>query len=111
MNDRVYRFAGFELHPASGRLRHGDAWVRLQDKPLLLLTALLDQPQTVVSREQLRARMWDSRTVVEYEQGINVAIKKLRDALGDSAEQPRFIETVAKRGYRLMVPAELELPA
>lgn len=104
MTERVYRFAGFELNPAEGELRTGNSAVRLQEKPLLLLTTLLDHPQRVVTREQLRARMWDSRTVVEYDQGINAAIKKVRDALGDSADEPRFIETVAKRGYRLLVP-------
>jgi TolB-like protein/DNA-binding winged helix-turn-helix (wHTH) protein len=108
MTDRVYRFAGFELNPASGELRNGDSILSLQEKPLLLLLTLLDHPQRVVTREQLRERMWDSRTVVEYDQGINAAIKKVRDALGDSAESPRLIETVAKRGYRLLVPVTTE---
>jgi TolB-like protein/DNA-binding winged helix-turn-helix (wHTH) protein/Flp pilus assembly protein TadD len=107
MTDRVYRFAEFELHLAAGELRTGDAVVRLQEKPLRLLTVLLDHPQSIVTREQLRERMWDSRTVVDYEQGINVALKKVRDALADDAEHPRLVETVAKRGYRLLVPVKL----
>jgi TolB-like protein/DNA-binding winged helix-turn-helix (wHTH) protein/tetratricopeptide (TPR) repeat protein len=107
MTDRVYRFAQFELNPGTGELRKGSSVVSLQEKPLLLLAALLDHPLRVVTREQLRLRMWDSRTVVEYDQGINAAIKKVRDALGDSADRPRLIETVAKRGYRLLVPASV----
>jgi TolB-like protein/DNA-binding winged helix-turn-helix (wHTH) protein/Tfp pilus assembly protein PilF len=109
MNKRIYRFAQFELNLAESKLRSGDSTVLIQEKPLLLLSALLDNPQRLVTREQLRDRMWDSRTVVNYEQGINVAIKKVRQALGDSAENPKFIETVAKKGYRLMVPVNVVL--
>jgi TolB-like protein/DNA-binding winged helix-turn-helix (wHTH) protein/Tfp pilus assembly protein PilF len=111
MKSRIYRFAEFELDFAEALLRTTQATVRLQEKPLLLLGALLDQPQRLVTREQLRQRMWDSRTVVDYEQGINVAIKKVRDALGDSVNNPRFIETVAKKGYRFLVPVEVVTPA
>ena len=107
MEDRIYRFGTFELVAAEGDLRNGDARVRLQEKPLLLLAALLDNPQKLVTREQLRECMWDSQTFVDYEQGINVAIKKLRDALGDSADNPKFIQTVAKRGYRFLLPVEV----
>jgi len=106
MRSKIYKFAGFELRTAESELRNGNSCLRLQEKPLLLLTALLDQPQTLVTREQLRRRMWDSKTYVDYEQGINVAVKKVRDALGDSAENPRFIETVAKKGYRMIPPVE-----
>jgi DNA-binding winged helix-turn-helix (wHTH) protein len=104
MNDKVYRFAGFELNPVTRELRRGDSVVVLQEKPLLLLTALLDQPQRVITREQLRERMWDSRTVVEYDQGINAAMKKVRDALRNSTGRMWIIETLPKRGYRLLVP-------
>lgn len=107
MPDRIYKFAEFELSPTDGCLRSRTASVRLQEKPLLLLTALLDHPQRLVTRQQLRERMWDSRTVVDYEPGINVAIKKVRDALGDSADTPRFIETVARKGYRFLLPVEV----
>jgi TolB-like protein/DNA-binding winged helix-turn-helix (wHTH) protein/Tfp pilus assembly protein PilF len=106
MTDRIYRFADFELDVSQGALRVGQSSIPLQQKPLLLLTALLEQPQRVVTREQLRERMWGNGTFVDYEQGINVAIKKVRSALGDSAENPRFIETVAKRGYRFLLPVE-----
>lgn len=107
MNDRIYRFAEFELLSAEGQLRTGDSCVRLQEKPLRLLTVLLDNAQRLVTREQLRERMWDSDTFVDYELGINVAVKKVRDALGDSAENPRFIETIAKKGYRFLVPVDV----
>jgi TolB-like protein/DNA-binding winged helix-turn-helix (wHTH) protein/Tfp pilus assembly protein PilF len=106
MTNKIYKFATFELDVAEGELREADSSMRLQEKPLRLLSALLDNPQSVVTREQLRDRMWDARTVVNFEQGINVAIKKVRNALGDSAENPRFIETVAKRGYRFLLPVE-----
>jgi len=107
MENRTYNFAEFRLSVADGLLRSGNASVRLQDKPLRLLTALLDHPQELVTREQLRERMWDSRTVVDYEQSINVAMRKVRDALGDSADTPRFIETIARKGYRFLIPVEL----
>jgi TolB-like protein/DNA-binding winged helix-turn-helix (wHTH) protein/Tfp pilus assembly protein PilF len=107
MENRIYRFAQFELNLAESKLCTGNSTILIQEKPLRLLIALLDSPQRLVTREQLRDRMWDSRTVVNYEQGINVAIKKVRAALGDSAESPRFIETVAKRGYRLLVPVNV----
>jgi TolB-like protein/DNA-binding winged helix-turn-helix (wHTH) protein/Tfp pilus assembly protein PilF len=104
MKNQIYRFAQFELNLAESKLSSGNSTVLIQEKPLLLLIALLDSPQRLVTREQLRDRIWDSRTVVNYEQGINVAIKKVRQALGDAAENPKLIETVAKKGYRLMVP-------
>lgn len=106
MSDRTYRFAEFELIVSEGELRTANSSIRLQQKPLLLLVELLEQPQRVVTREQLRKRMWGNETFVDYEQGINVAIKKVRDSLGDSTENPRLVETVAKRGYRFLVPVD-----
>jgi TolB-like protein/DNA-binding winged helix-turn-helix (wHTH) protein/Tfp pilus assembly protein PilF len=107
MENKAYKFGEFELSFPEGQLRAGTSMVRLQDKPLLLLCELLDHPQQLVTRQQLRERMWDRRTVVNFEQRINVAIKKVRDALGDSSETPRYIETVARKGYRLRVPVEV----
>jgi TolB-like protein/DNA-binding winged helix-turn-helix (wHTH) protein/Tfp pilus assembly protein PilF len=107
MQNRIYQFAEFRLSLADGHLRSGNASIHLQEKPLQLLATLLDHPQLLVTRQQLRERMWNSRTVVDYEQGINVAMRKVRDALGDSAETPRFIQTVARKGYRFLVPVEL----
>src|SRR5277367_4069816 len=111
MDVKIYKFAEFELDLAEGELRNGESSVPLQEKPLRLLCALLDYAQRVVTREQLRDRMWDSRTVVNFEQGINVAIKKVRSALGDVTENPRFIETVAKKGYRFLIPVEVMVRA
>lgn len=107
MEKKAYKFGEFELSFPEGQLRAGTSMVRLQDKPLLLLCELLDHPQQLVTRQQLRERMWDRRTVVNFEQGINVAIKKVRDALGDSSDTPRYVETVARKGYRLLVPVEV----
>src|SRR5215469_5824969 len=95
-----YRFAESELFPAEGELRNGSSIARLQEKPLLLLAALLDNPQRLVTREQLRQRMWGGETLVDHEQGINVAVKKIRDALGDSADEPKYIQTIARKGYK-----------
>jgi TolB-like protein/DNA-binding winged helix-turn-helix (wHTH) protein/Tfp pilus assembly protein PilF len=107
MDDRVYRFAEFELSAAAGELRSAKSVVRLQQKPLLLLISLLENPQRVVSRNQLRETLWGNTTFVDYEQGINVAIKKVRDALGDSAENPRLVGTISKKGYRFLLPVEV----
>lgn len=107
MGNQIYRFAEFELLPSTGELRTNGSCVRLQEKPLRLLLALVESPQHLVTRDQLRERMWNSDTFVDYELGINVAIKKVRDALGDSAESPRFIETVPRRGYRFLAPVEM----
>jgi len=108
MTEPAYRFGKFEL--CSGELHTEGLRVPLQEKPLLLLTVLLENSQHVVTREQLRQRMWRSDTFVDYEQGINVAIKKLRDSLGDSADRPQYVETIAKKGYRLLVQVELVEP-
>jgi DNA-binding winged helix-turn-helix (wHTH) protein len=102
MEKRIYRFGEFELCQEEAELRTQGGRVPLQEKPLLLLLALLDNPLHTVTREQLRGRMWKDNTFVDYEQGINVAIKKVRDALGDSAEKPKFIATIAKKGYRFL---------
>jgi len=111
MSERTYRFAEFEFSPAEAELRTNGSSIRLQEKPLQVLLVLVQNPQRVVKREQLRDRMWGSDTFVDYEQGINVAIKKVRDALGDSAESPKFIQTVSKKGYRFLVPVEVADPA
>lgn len=104
MGETIYRFGEFELLSSTGELRTKETCVRLQEKPFRLLLALVENPHRVVTRDQLRHRMWDSETFVDYELGINVAINKVRDALGDSAENPRFIQTIAKKGYRFLLP-------
>src|SRR5215470_2753646 len=107
MSARVYRFGEFGLLSGEGELRSNGSCVRLQDKPLRLLTVLLENPQRMVTREQLRERMWDGETFVDYGQGINVAVKKLRHALGDSADEPKYIQTIAKKGYKFLLPVEV----
>src|SRR5579884_2301763 len=107
MSERIFRFETLELNTGDGELRSNSSRLRLQEKPVRLLCALLDKPQQMVTREELRRRMWSDDTFVDFERGINVAIKKVRDALGDSAENPKFIETIAKKGYRFLVPVEV----
>ena len=98
----VLRFANFEVHLHSGELRKHGRPVRLQEQPFQILRALLEKPGEIVSREELRRQLWPADTFVDFDDGLNTAVKKLRDTLGDSAEQPRYIETVPRRGYRFI---------
>lgn len=100
------RFEGFELDPGSGELRKQGTRLRLQEQPLKVLTALLEQPGRVVTREELRKRLWGGDTFVEFDHGLNAAVNRLREALHDSAESPRYVETVARRGYRFIAAVE-----
>lgn len=97
-------FGIFELDLRAGELRKQGVKVKLQEQPLKLLQFLLENPGQIVSREELRSHIWPADTYVEFDQGLYSAIAKLRDALGDSSESPRFIETVARRGYRFIGP-------
>ncbi len=103
-NGVVVQFGAFELHTDTGELRKHGVKVRLQGKPLHLLQALLDRPGVVVTREELRDRLWTVDTFVDFESGMNTAMNRLRLALGDSAEHPRYIETLARNGYRFLAP-------
>jgi TolB-like protein/DNA-binding winged helix-turn-helix (wHTH) protein/Flp pilus assembly protein TadD len=96
-----FRFGGFEADLRLGRLTKHGKRIRLQEQPFRLLVMLLEQPGELVTREELRVRLWP-RTTVDFDHGLNKAISKVRDAIGDSAENPRFIETVARRGYRFL---------
>ena len=102
----VVRFGLFEADLESGELLRQGTNVRLQEQPFQILSLLLEKPGEVVTREELRARLWPADTFVDFDHGLNAAIKRLRDALGDSAENPRFIETLARRGYRFIAPVE-----
>jgi DNA-binding winged helix-turn-helix (wHTH) protein/predicted Ser/Thr protein kinase len=106
---RTIRFNDFELDVRAFELRREGSRVRLQEQPLRILTALLERPGEVVSREEIRKRLWPNDTVVEVSHGINAAVQRLREALGESAENPRFIETLARRGYRFIAPVEVGL--
>src|ERR1700693_1835456 len=95
------RFGVFEADLAARELTKLGKLLPLQEQPFLLLATLLEKPGGLVTREELRARLWP-RTVVDFDHGLNKAISKIRDVLGDSAENPRFIQTVARRGYRFL---------
>ena len=102
----VVRFGVFELDAAARELRKNGLKIRLPEQPFRVLALLLDSPGEVVTREEIRWQLWSGETFVDYNHGINAAVKKLRRALGDSAEAPRYVETVPRRGYRLIVPVE-----
>jgi serine/threonine protein kinase/tetratricopeptide (TPR) repeat protein len=98
------RFGAFELDPRAGELHHEDQSTILQDQQLKVLLMLVEHDGEIATREEMKKRLWPNDTVVEFDHGINNTIKNLRRLLGDSADNPRFIETIPRRGYRLMVP-------
>src|SRR5688572_25955799 len=98
----IARFGTFEVSLRTGELRKRGLRIALQEQPLRILTALLERPNEVVSREELCQRLWPEGTFVDFEHSLNAAIRRLRMTLGDDAEVPRFIETVHKRGYRFL---------
>jgi Tol biopolymer transport system component/DNA-binding winged helix-turn-helix (wHTH) protein len=100
------RFATFEVDVLSGELRKRGIRIRLQDQPLKILLALLEKPGEIVTREELRERIWGTDTFVDFDHGLSAAVNRLREALGDSAENPRYVETMARRGYRFIAPME-----
>ena len=101
---RVVQFGIFEADLSTGELRKNGAKIRLQEQPFQLLLALVERPGSVVTREELRMRIWKDDTFVDFDHSLNTAINKLRDALDDSAANPRFVETLARRGYRFIAP-------
>jgi len=98
------RFGVFEVDLRAGELRRNGLKVKLQEQPFQVLAQLLERPGEVVTRDDLRNRLWPVDTFVDFDHSLNAAIRRLRDALGDSAENPRFVETVARRGYRFLAP-------
>ncbi len=96
------RFGAFELDGSSGELRRNGFRVHLSEQPLQILNLLVEHPGQLVTREELRKRLWSEDTFVDFEHGLNAAVKRLREALGDSAEHPRYIETIPRRGYRFI---------
>jgi len=98
----LIRFGAFEADLDSGELRKYGVRIKLQDQPFQILALLLEHPGQVVTREELQRRLWPADTFVDFDRGLNKAMNRLRDALGDSADQPRFIETLPKRGYRFV---------
>jgi Tol biopolymer transport system component/DNA-binding winged helix-turn-helix (wHTH) protein len=100
------RFGSFEVDLRSGELRRNGLTIRLQGQPFLILAMLLERPGELVTREDLRRRLWPADTFVDFEHSLNAAIKRLREALGESAEKPVFIETLPRRGYRFLAPIQ-----
>src|ERR1700734_568679 len=98
----VVRFGTFEVFFASNEIRKAGVKIRVQQQTMKLLEILLDHPGEVVTREELRSRIWTDENFGDFDQAVNIAIAKLRNALGDSAESPRYIETLPKRGYRFI---------
>src|ERR1700686_1199673 len=103
---RMFRFGFFEVDTRSGELRRQGSKINLQEQPFQALVLLLERPGEVVTREELRKRLWPENTFVDFERGLNKAINKLRAALRDHAEKPCFIETLPLRGYRFIAPVE-----
>src|ERR1700731_4223163 len=104
-DSRTLRFDIFTLDLRAGELYKGGHKIKLQEQPFRILAMLLEQPGQVVTREQLRERLWPEDTFVDFDHSLNTAVKKLRQALNDEADKPRFIETLPKRGYRFVGPA------
>src|ERR1700759_1156178 len=98
----LVRFGTYEVSFQSGEVRKAGMRIRVQQQPMKLLEILLEHPREVVTREELRSRVWPNESFGDFDQALNIAIGKLRSALGDSAENPRFIETLPKRGYRFI---------
>lgn len=101
---QAVHFGTFEVDLHAGELWRNGSRVKLQEQPFQVLALLLEHPGSVVSREELQKRLWPADTFVDFDHGLNAAIRRLRDALGDTAENPRFVETVARRGYRFVAP-------
>ena len=106
----VFRFGLFEADAASGELLKQGERVRLQDQPFRMLILLLERPGELITREELREKLWPDNTFVEFDSGLKVALKKVRDALGDDAENPRFVETLPRRGYRFIAQVSIKAP-
>jgi DNA-binding winged helix-turn-helix (wHTH) protein len=100
----VVRFGVFEVNLPSGELRKHGLLIHVPGQPFKILALLLERPGEVVTRDQLRKSLWSAETFVDFEHSLNSAIKKLREALGDSAENPRYIETLPRLGYRFIAP-------
>jgi DNA-binding winged helix-turn-helix (wHTH) protein len=103
---RFARFGPFQLDLRAGELRRNGIKLRVPDQSIKALTVLIENARDVVTREDLRQKLWPNGTTVEFDRSINASIKRLRQALDDSAEEPKLIETLARRGYRFLVPVD-----
>src|SRR3984957_150425 len=102
----LLRFGAFEADVQAGELKKLGKRISLQEQPFRLLVMLLETPAQVVTREELRSKLWPT-TIVDFDHGLNKAVSKIREALGDSFDHPRFVETVARRGYRFLADVEV----
>jgi DNA-binding winged helix-turn-helix (wHTH) protein len=110
-NRRVACFGVFELDLSVGELRKSGVKLRLQGQPFQVLALLLERAGEVVTREELQQKLWPSDTFVDFDHSLNTAINKVREALGDSASSPRYVETLARRGYRFIAPVQTSVPS
>src|ERR1700733_1681869 len=104
---KLYRFGPFEADEKTGELRKQGRRLALQGQPLQVLLMLLNHPGQLVTRTEIQQALWPDGTFVDFDHGLNTAINKIREALGDSAANPQFVETLAKRGYRFMAPIKV----
>jgi len=104
---RIVRFGAFEVDLKAGELRKDGLKIKLQEQPFQVLAMLLRRPGDVVTREELQRAVWPADTFVDFDRGLNKAINKVREALGDSADNPRFVETLPRRGYRFIAPVDV----
>src|SRR5208337_1143689 len=102
----IGRFGAFEVDLRSAELRKHGLKLKIQEQPFQVLAILLEHPGQIVTREDLHKKLWPADTFVDFEHGLNAAINKLRETLGDSADNPRFVETLHRRGYRFIAPVE-----
>src|SRR4249920_1455214 len=107
----LFHFGVFELDLHAGELRKRGIRIKIQEQPLQILGLLILCPGEVVTREQIQNKLWDGDTFVDFDNAINSAVRKMRDALGDTSENPRFVETVARRGYRFIAPVNQPVTA
>ena len=105
------RVGEFHVDLDSGEIIGNGTRVRLQGQSLELLKALLERPGTMVGRDELRQRLWPDDTFVDFDHGLNAAVRRLRESLGDSADSPRFVETIPRKGYRLVAATDVAPPA
>jgi len=101
-----FRFGQFEIDPASGELRRSGQKRRLQAQPFRLLVLLIRRAGAIVTYDEIRAELWGEDTYVEFDQAVHYAVRQIREALGDSADQPLYVETVPRRGYRFIAPVD-----
>jgi cholera toxin transcriptional activator len=109
-HSRIARFGVFEVDLSAGELRKSGIKLRLQGQPFQILALLLERAGEVVSREEIQQKLWPADTFVDFDHSLNTAINKVREVLGDSASSPRYVETLARRGYRFIAPVQQDVP-